>query len=80
MQSLSVIKHRDILQNILLRLIAGLVVPPLIAFLFKAAKAFRNRNAPTIPQTAHAVNNPMCFQQLMNGYRLSETIFSLEPK
>jgi Zn-dependent protease with chaperone function len=40
MRSLSVIKHRDILQNILLRLIAGLVVPPLIAFLFKAAKLF----------------------------------------
>lgn len=79
MQSLSVIKHRDILQNILLRLITGLVVPPLIAFLFKAAKAFRNRSAPTIFQAAHSVNNHF-LQKLMKGYRLSETIFSLEPK
>jgi hypothetical protein len=44
MQSLVVIKHGDILQNVLLCFIAGLVIPPpLAAFLLEAAKeAFRN--------------------------------------
>jgi hypothetical protein len=50
MQSLVVIKHGDILQNVLLCFIAGLVMPPLAAFLLEAAKeAFRNRNPNNFP-------------------------------
>jgi len=37
MQSLVVIKHGDILQNVLLCLIAGLVMSPLATFLLEAA-------------------------------------------
>ena len=63
MQSLVVIKHRDILQNVLLCCIAGLVMPPLAAFLLEAAKeAFRNCIIPTIPQATHAADKTICFQ------------------
>ena len=57
MQSLAVIKYSDILQNVLLCFMAGLVMPPLAALLLEAAKeAFRNCIIPTISQTTHAAN------------------------
>ena len=63
MQSLVIIKHGDILQNILLCCMAGLVMPPLAAFLLEAAKeTFRNRIIPTISQTTHTANKTVCFQ------------------
>ena len=65
MQSLVVIKHSDILQNVLLCFMAGLVMPPLAAFLLEATKeAFRNRIIPTISQTTHVANKTVCFQQI----------------
>ncbi len=58
MQSLVVIKHGDILQNVLLCFIAGLIMPPLAAFLLEAAKeAFRNCIIPTISLTIHAARS-----------------------
>jgi hypothetical protein len=44
---------------------AGLVMPPLAAFLLEAAKeAFRNRIIPTISQTTHDANKTLCFQHI----------------
>ena len=66
MQSLVVIKYGDILQNVLLCFIAGLVMPPLAAFLPEAAKeAFRNCIIPTIAFSAHTTDHPMTFQHLL---------------
>lgn len=63
MQPQAVIKHRDILQNILLCSIAGLVVPPLATLPLEAAKkALSNRIIPAISQTAHAANKTVYFQ------------------
>jgi len=43
MQSVTVIKHRYVIQNILLGFISGLVVPPVHPFLLQAAEeAFHN--------------------------------------
>ncbi len=65
MQSLVVIKHGDILQNVLLCFMAGLVMPPLAAFLLETAKeTFRNCVIPTISQATHAANKTICFQQI----------------
>ncbi len=65
MQSLVVIKHGDILQNVLLCFIAGLVMSPLATFLLEAAKeAFRHCIIPTISQATHAANKTIGFQQI----------------
>ena len=65
MQSLVVIKYGDILQNVLLCFIAGLVMSPLATFLLEAAKeTFRNCVIPTISQATHATNKTICFQQI----------------
>ena len=63
MQSLVVIKHGDILQNVLLCFMAGLVMPPLTAFPLETTKeTFRNCIIPTIPQATHAADKTICFQ------------------
>ena len=63
MQSLAVIKYSDILQNILLCFMAGLVVSPLATFPLEATKkALSNRIIPAISQATHAANETVCFQ------------------
>ena len=63
MQSVTVIEHRYVLQNILLGFISSLVVPPVHPFLLQAAEeAFDNGIVPTITFSAHAAFDAMRFQ------------------
>lgn len=63
MQPVRVIKHRDIIQNILLRFIPGLVIPPLHTLLLQAAKeAFHHGIISTIAFPAHAALEAMGLQ------------------
>jgi len=57
---MTVIKHRDVLQYILLSLISSLVVSPLNPFLFQTAEeTFCNSIIKTIPSSVHAVVKPI---------------------
>ena len=63
MQSVTVIKHRYVIQNILLGFISSLVVPPMHPFLFQAAEeALHNGVVPAITFPAHAAFEAMRFQ------------------
>ena len=54
MQSVTVIKHRYVIQNILLCFISRLVVPPMHPFLLQAAEEAHDSVIPTIAFSAHA--------------------------
>ena len=57
MQSMAVVKHGYILQDILLCFIASLVVPPLDPFLLKATKeAFHNGIVLAVAFSTHATD------------------------
>lgn len=80
MQSLVVIKHGDILQNVLLCCMAGLVMPPLAAFLLEAAKeTFSNRiDAPMSSNCSRL--RQICENkriQLTNNVTLKATLLTL---
>jgi len=63
MQPVRGIKHCDIIQDILLRFIPGLVISPLHALLLQAAKeAFHHGVVPTIAFPAHAALEAMGLQ------------------
>ena len=63
MQSVTVIKHRYVIQNILLCFISSLVVSPVHPFLFQAAEeAFDNSIVPAVTFSTHASFEIMCFQ------------------
>jgi hypothetical protein len=55
MQSMTVIKHHNIIQNILPGFFSSLIVSPSCSLFFQAAKeAFRNTIIPTITFAIHA--------------------------
>lgn len=63
MQSVAVIKHRYVIQDILLGFISRLVVPPVHPFLLHATKeALHNGVIPTVAFAAHAAFEAMGFQ------------------
>lgn len=70
MQPVTVIKHRYVVQYILLGFIAGLVVPPMHSFLLQAAEeAFHNSvNQPT-GQRKGSLANPSTGQVGLNIHR-----------
>jgi hypothetical protein len=64
MQSLAVIKHRDVIQNILFCLLSGLVIAPMNPFLFQAREeTFSNTVIPTITFSAHAADKMILVQK-----------------
>ena len=63
MQSVTVIKHRYVIQDILLRFIPGLVVMPMHPFLLQAAEeALDYSIVPAVAFSAHAALDTMSFQ------------------
>ena len=64
MKSLSVIKHGDVFQYVLLGVIASLVVLPLHLLLLQAAKeAFNHGVIPTVTLAAHTALEPVGLEQ-----------------
>lgn len=69
MQSPIVIEHHDVIENVLLCLSAGLVVPPLHAFFLQAREeALRDRIVPAVSLAAHAANEAICLEQTPVGF------------
>ena len=63
MQSVAVIKHRYVIQDILLGFIPALVVPPMHPFLLQAAEETLDHGiVPAITLAAHAAQDPMRFE------------------
>ncbi len=68
MQSVAVIKHRYVIQDILLGFIPALVVPPANTFLLQAAKeALDHRIVPTIALATHTADSEVFDHQAPVG-------------
>ena len=64
MQSVTVVKHGDVVQLVLMHFSTCLIIPPLNPLLFQAAKeALHHRIIPAVPLTAHAPFESLSFQQ-----------------
>lgn len=56
MQSIAVVKHQYVIQDVLLRLVSGLVISPIYPLILQAAEdTFCNGVVPAITFSAHAV-------------------------
>ena len=65
MQSPGVIKHGDVVQDILLGFIPGLIIPPLHSFLFQAPEeTFHYGIVPAIAFATHAADKPVSVKQV----------------